>query len=336
MDNASERLAQRPNLKSGLSALYQKAFGNAYLLLALTMMMWGGNAVVGRMAVGEVSPMALVTSRWIMVLAVLLVVARKRVIAEWPILRVRWRFVLIMGAVGYTLTNAMYFGAAHLTTGINLAILPGGIPVFVLIGVALFHRTPVRAVQVVGVLLTIAGIIIVACKGHIEALRTLSFNPGDVLIVLNTILYAGFTIGLRDRPQVSGLTLFSGMAAAALLATLPLVGYEIVTGTVQWPTTLRGWFVVVYIGLLTSLISQLMYLRSVELIGPSRAGLFINLVPVFGAGFAVLILSEPFGLYHGVALIMVIGGILLAESPVLRRLLRPAPPVSSASDGQTP
>jgi drug/metabolite transporter (DMT)-like permease len=306
----------------------RKVFGSAYVMLVLTMAMWGGNAAVGRVAVGEVSPMALVASRWIMVSAVLLIIARRRFVAEWPILRARWRFVLVMGAVGYTLTNAMYFGAAHLTSGINMAILPGGIPVFVLIGVVLFHRTRVRAVQVIGVLLTIAGIVIIASKGHLSVLRALRFNPGDLLIVANTILYAGFTIGLRDRPNVSGMTLFSGMAAAALLTTLPLVGYEMYAGTVQWPATWRGWLIVVYVGLLTSLIAQLMYLRAVELIGPSRSGLFVNLVPVFGAVFTVVFLDEPVGLYHVIALALVIGGILLAEAPMLRRLWRsprPAP-----------
>jgi drug/metabolite transporter (DMT)-like permease len=333
MDPISAPATQRRTLLPAARGWLRRASGNAYLMLVLTMAMWGGNAAVGRVAVGEVSPMALVASRWIMVSAVLLLIARRRFVAEWPILRARWRFVLVMGAVGYTLTNAMYFGAAHLTTGINLAILPGGIPVFVLIGVMLFHRTRVRAVQVIGVLLTIAGILIIASKGHLSVLRALNFNPGDILIVVNTMLYAGFTIGLRDRPDVSGLTLFSGMAAAALVTTLPLVGYEIVAGTVQWPSTWRGWLIVVYVGLLTSLIAQLMYLRAVELIGPSRSGLFVNLVPVFGAIFTVVFLHEPVGFYHVAALVLVIGGILLAEAPMLRRLLRPPQPVPAGGGG---
>lgn len=308
------------------SGMWRRAYHNAYLLLTLTMMMWGANAVVARMASGAVSPMALVFLRWIMSLALLALIARRKVVLEWPILRQRWRFVLIMGFVGYTVTNAMYFFAAHLTTAVNLSILPGGIPIFVLLGVVLFHKTKIKFVQIAGVTLTIAGIVTIACKGHIETLLTLSFNPGDIMIVLNTMFYAAYTINLKNRPKVSSIVFFAGMAATAMVSSIPLVGIEGLTGHLQWPATGRGWFVVIYIGLFTSLISQLWFMRAVELIGPGRAGVFVNLVPVFGAFFAVVILGEPFHAFHAVALSMVLGGILLAESPVLRTMLRaPAP-----------
>ena len=321
---------RRARLLLPLTQAWETAYRNAYLLLAITMMMWGGNAVVSRIAIGEVSPMALVFLRWILSLIVLAFIARKRFILEWPILRERWRFVLIMGFVGYTVTNAMYFAAAHLTTAVNLAILPGAIPIFVLLGVVLFQKARIRFVQVAGVALTIAGIVTIACKGDLGTLATFGFNPGDIMIVANTMFYAGYTISLRNRPKVSAIVFFAGMAATAMVSSIPLVGIEALTGNLQWPTTGRGWFVVIYIGLLTSLISQIWFMRSVELIGASRAGVFVNLVPVFGAIFAVLILSEPFHLFHGLALVLVIGGILLAESPVLRRMWSRAPEPSAA------
>src|SRR3712207_6597917 len=93
---------RRSRLLLPLAQAWEGAYHNAYLLLTITMMMWGGNAVISRMAIGEVSPMALVFLRWILSLIVLAFIARKRVILEWPILRERWRFVLIMGFVGYT------------------------------------------------------------------------------------------------------------------------------------------------------------------------------------------------------------------------------------------
>jgi drug/metabolite transporter (DMT)-like permease len=168
-------------------------------------------------------------------------------------------------------------------------------------------------------------------------LRNLNFNPGDLLIVANTMLYATYTIFLRDRPkEASSLVVFAGMAGAALFTALPLLGYEVASGHVIWPTTARGWFAIFYIGLATSLVSQLMFIRAVELIGPSRSGLFVNLVPVFGALMAVGILGEPFGLYHAIALVLVVGGILLAELPVLRRILRRQPPLETAPRAAAP
>ena len=90
------------------------------------------------------------------------------------------------------------------------------------------------------------------------------------------------------------------------------MAYEIATGTATWPTP-RGWLIVLYVGLFPSFVSQVLFMRGVELIGPGRAGLFVNLVPIFGALLAVLILSEPFAAYHAVGLTLVLGGIWLAE-----------------------
>jgi drug/metabolite transporter (DMT)-like permease len=97
-----------------------------------------------------------------------------------------------------------------------------------------------------------------------------------------------------------------------LVTSLPLVAYEMAAGTVQWPTP-KGWLIMLFIGLFPSFLAQLFFMRGVELIGPGRAGLFVNLVPVFGALMAVLILGEPFHLYHAAALVFVLGGIFIAE-----------------------
>jgi drug/metabolite transporter (DMT)-like permease len=126
-------------------------------------------------------------------------------------------------------------------------------------------------------------------------------------------LYAGYTLALRRRPAVSGLAFFTAMALSAAVTSLPLLAWEIAQGAAQWPTP-KGWLIVLFIALFPSLVSQLSFMRSVELIGPQRAGLFVNLVPVFGALMAVTILGEPFGWYHGAALALVIGGILVAET----------------------
>ena len=288
--------------RSASRALWDRAAGNAYLLLVPIMMMWGANAVAGRLAVGRVSPMALVTLRWVIAAAILLPLARRQILAEWPALRSRWRSILLMGGVGFTGVNAMYFLAA---------------PVFVLLGALLFHRTRIRAVQIAGGGVTVVGSAVIASKGHLGTLLALSFNPGDLLVLGMAVLYSGYTVGLRDRPKVSGIVFFSAMALVALVTSLPLLAFEGATGNLLWPTP-GGWLVVLFVALFPSLISQLMFMRAVDLIGPGRAGLFVNLVPVLGAIAAVLILHEPFGLYHALALALVLGGIFLAERPALR------------------
>ncbi len=286
--------------------------GQPFLLLMLTTLMWSGHAVAGRLAVGQISPMTLTLLRWVSVCAALLVVGWRQIAADRPLLMQRWPSVLWMGALGYTGFNSLFYLAAYHTTAVNIAILQGSIPVFVLLGALLFHRTPIGIWQAVGLALTTLGVAAVAGRGEIETLRTLAFNIGDVWMLIACLLFAAYTLGLPNRPRVSGLAFLAATSGAALLTSLPLLAVEMVQGATPSPT-LQGWAILLYVALFPSLLAQLFYMRGVELIGPGRAGLFVNLVPVFGPLLSVVILGEPFAVYHAVGLALVLGGIFLAE-----------------------
>lgn len=298
--------------KASVGTLASGLFGNAYLLLIATTLAWGGNAVAGRIAVGEISPMALTTFRWVGVAVLILLFARRRVIAEWPVLRNHLPFLLVLGALGFTAFNALFYIAAHSTVAINIGIIQGAIPVFVLLGAYLAYRTPVSAVQVLGVAATLVGVALVATRGELARVGDLAFNHGDMLMVAACALYAVYTVALRRRPAVSGLAMFSVMAAAALITSLPLLAIEAWTGGFLWPTA-TGWAVLAFVVLLPSFLSQIFFLRAVELVGPGRAGVFVNLVPIFAAGLGVAVLGERFEGFHAAALACVLGGIWLAE-----------------------
>ena len=304
---------REPAARAGpIAAAWGWLGGRPYLLLTLTTLMWAGNGVASRLAVGEISPMALVTLRWVMVVAIVGFAVRRSLLADWPVLALRWRFIALMGALGYTVFNALFYAAAHHTTALNITILQGAIPVFVLVGALVAFGTRIAPLQAVGAGTTIVGVLAIAAKGDWRTLSSLAFNIGDLWMIGATVLYAGYTLGLRNRPPIPGLVFFTAMASAAVLTSLPLIGYEIGTGTVQWPTP-KGVAVLAFVALGPSLLAQIFFMRGVELIGPGRAGLFANLVPVFGALMAAGILGEAFAPYHGVALVLVLGGIWLAE-----------------------
>lgn len=296
------------NAEPAPRGLYQ----NAYVLLTLTAAMWGANTNAGRLAVGEVSPMALTFLRWIMVVAILALFYRDRLVADWPVLRQRLPYFALMGAGGYTGFNAMFYLAAHYTTAVNLAILQGAIPVFVFVIAAVLHGTRIRLGHALGMAATLAGVLIVAGRGDLAVIRHLTFNIGDLMILAACFGYALYTIALTRRPEASGVGIFAAMAGFACLTSVPLVAIEAFEGTLQWPTP-KGWAVLAFIALFPSFISQLFYMRGVTLIGPARAGVFANLVPVFGAAFAVALLGEPFGWYHAAGLVLVIGGIVWVQ-----------------------
>jgi drug/metabolite transporter (DMT)-like permease len=295
-----------------VATLWSGLMRQPYVVLLLTAVFWAGNAVAGRLAVGEISPMALTCLRWVIVVIILVPIFGCQILAEGPALRPRWRSILLMGALGFTAFNALFYLAAHHTSAVSLTILQGSIPILVLLGTVLFFRTRIRPLQVVGMAVTLIGVVAVAAKGDLTVLRTLALNIGDVWMLAACVFYAGYTLGLRNRPAVPGFVFFTTMAVVAFLTSLPLLVIEIVQGAVQWPTP-RGWAVLLYVGLFPSLLSQIFFMRGVELIGPGRAGLFVNLVPVFGALLAVFILGEPIALYHAAGLVLVLGGIALAE-----------------------
>jgi drug/metabolite transporter (DMT)-like permease len=288
------------------------AWDSPILMLTLTALIWAGNAIVGRLAVGEIAPMSLTFGRWAFAIGPILFAARKTLRADFAVLRPHWRYVAAMGALGFTGFNALYYAAAHRTGAINLSIIQGAIPAFVLIAARFGFGEKVAAMQALGVFATMVGVTTIAAQGDWSRLAALAFNSGDLMVLAACFLYAGYTLALRARPRVTGLGFLAGMALAAFLTSIPLFAFEAAAGDVIRP----GWTALLLLlaaALGPAFAGQLFYIRGVELIGPGHAGVFVNLVPVFGALMAVVLLGEPFALYHVVALALVVGGIAIAQ-----------------------
>ena len=310
--------ASTSGVSPGTSAIRPRFAGEAYIVLAFTMAAWGGNAVAGRLAVGQASPMVITCLRWGIVAIFLSGVSFRRLGPVLPELRRWWMRVTLMALCGFSFFNALFYVGAHYTTAVNISILQGSTPIMVMVGAAVLYGARIGFMQMIGIVGTLIGVGVVATRGHLGSLGAFELNLGDVLMLLACVLYAGYTLALRTRPAIPALLFFSALAIVAFLTSLPLLAFEVIAGTVQWPTP-EGWAIVAFIAIFPSFLSQLTFMRGVQLIGPSRAGLFTNLVPLFGAFFAVVILGEPFGVYHLVALVLIIGGILVAEAPVRLR-----------------
>jgi drug/metabolite transporter (DMT)-like permease len=287
-------------------------FRQPLLLLSLTALFWAGNAVASRLAVGEVSPLLLVFLRWAIVCGLLLPFLTGRIRAAWPQIRPRLKVILVMAVLGFTGFNALFYIAAHSTTALNIGIIQGAIPIFVLLAAFAFHRTAVTPLQAGGVALTVLGVALVASQGSLSRLAALTFNLGDVIMVLACLFYALYAVALKSRPAIDGLVFFAFLALIAALAALPLALFELLRGDLILPSP-KGWTITAYIALFPSCIAQIFFMRGVDLIGPGRAGVFVNLVPIFAALLAVLILSEPFRWYHAGALALVLSGIVVAQ-----------------------
>lgn len=295
-----------------IGGVFRSAYGNAYLLLTVCAICWGGNAIAGRLAVGEISPMLLTMFRWLGVALLVWSCARPRIMQEAPVLKANLGYFLVMGALGFAGFNILYYIAAHSTTAINLGILQGAVPICVLIGAFIAYRTPMSLLQVLGIMITVLGVAVVTVEGDPRNLFNLAFNIGDLLMLAACFVYSIYAVALRKRPEVSGLAMFAVMASSALVVSLPFVIWEIASGALIWPTG-NGWLVIAFVVIFPSFTSQLFFMRGVQLIGPARAGVFINLVPIFASALSVLLLGEKFGLFHAVGMVLVLGGIWVAE-----------------------
>jgi drug/metabolite transporter (DMT)-like permease len=282
------------------------------VLLTLTAIFWAGNAVAGRLAVGRIEPMQLVFLRWLLVLAVMWPLYGGQVRAHWAEVRPRLGKLVLMVLLGLTGFNALFYVAAHTTSAINIGILQGSVPVLVLAGAFLTHGTRATLLQITGVLITAIGVIVVATRGAPLSVLAMDFNRGDLIMLAACVFYALYTVALRDRPAMPGAAFFTLLALISAITSLPLAVAEAAVAGLSVPTW-QGWLVTLYVAIFPSCLAQLFYVRAVDLIGPGRTGVFINLVPVFAAILAVLLIDEPFAAFHAVALALVLGGIWLAQ-----------------------
>lgn len=294
-----------------------RRLAHPYAILTLVALIWAANAVAGKLAVGHCSPMMLTLLRWIVAVALLAPFALPRVRRDWPVIRPRLPFLLALGAVGFTLFNALFYIALSHTSTINVVIEQASMPLFVFVASFVLFRTPATRFQVLGFAVTLLGVALTASHGDLESLAGLSFNRGDALMMLAVLLYAAFTVGVRSKPAIHWLSFLFILSFAAFAAALPLAAIEAALGAAMLPDG-RGVAIVVFSAVLPSILSQALYIKGIEMIGANRANLFVNLTPVFGAGLAVLVVGERPFRYHAVALTLVLAGLMLAERGAAR------------------
>lgn len=284
----------------------------AYLLLTLTALFWAGNAIGGKLAVGHVSPMLLSALRWGIACAALYAIGHRNIRGDWAVLRANAALLTGLGFVGFTLFSVALYSALMFTTAINASILQAGMPAIIFVANFWLFRLRTTAGQVFGFLLSLVGVAIAVTQGEPARLLALDVNVGDALVLVAALVYALYTVALKRKPEMHWISFMVALTGAGFVTSLPFALAEYVHGTLIVPDV-RGWAIVAYTALLPSALAQAFYIRGVNAIGGNRAGLFINLVPIFGTLLSVLVLGEQLHLYHALALGLVLGGIAIAE-----------------------
>ena len=289
-----------------------KIFYNPHFLLTFTSLFWAFNTIAGRAAVGEVSPLLIVSVRWFFVSLILTVICRKELIEAWIILSKRIKWLIMMGLLGFTGFNSSYYIAAHDTIAINLGIVQGTMPAFIIIIARIWLREEIKLIQLCGVLVTFVAVLVVVSAGDINGLLKFKLNKGDVVMILACTLYAVYAVGLRKKPKIGALTLLTFFSYIAFIGSVPGLFYEALSGNTILPGN-KGILILAVIIIFPSFLAQIFFMKGVEQIGPSRSGLYTNLVPVFSSLLAVLFLGELFQIYHLISLCLIFVGIYLFE-----------------------
>ncbi|MEJ6005237.1 DMT family transporter [Paucibacter sp. AS339] len=293
------------------------------LLLTLPPLMWAGNAVVGRLMVGSISPLALNALRWGLA-ALLLLPLAWRLFQQPTALLQRWRYLALSGFLGMGCYNALQYQALRSSSALNVTLIAASLPVWMLAVGAVVFRVKPRPKQILGAALSLAGVAFVIARGALQTLAQVHFVSGDLLMLLAIFSWAIYS-WLLARPPAS----MRGDArpdwdwASVLMAQL-MFGLLFAGGMAGLEQALRPqpilWgpglaLALLYVAVGPSLIAYRCWGLGVAQAGPAIAAFFGNLTPVFAALMSAALLGEWPQWYHGAAFALIAAGIWISAQP---------------------
>lgn len=309
--------ADPPSLQPTLAS----RLGNQpYLLLSLMALFWAGNIVLGRYVAGHVPPFALTFVRWAGTFLVVIPFAWPHLRRDWPTMRLSLPLLVTLSATGFAVNNALsYWGLQH-TQALNALLIQSSGPLFVALWSLILFGVRLSWAQATGIVISLAGVMVIILRGNIATLASIEFNIGDIMFAAALSVFGLYSALMPRRPVTNPLSLIAFTTGCGALMLLPLVGWEISTGEMLHFDALTL-STIVFVVIFPSTLAYMFFNRGIELIGPNRAAPFFHLVPVFGSVMAIVFLGEKPELFHLIGYIMVIAGIVIAS----RRKSKAAP-----------
>lgn len=295
------------------------------LLMAVPPLMWAGNAIVGRLMVGQVPPLTLNFMRWVLTALILLPLGWRALRQPRRLLQ-RWPYLLLVGLLGVGLYNALQYLALVTSAPINVTLVASSLPIWMMgVGALVYGEHPSRR-QLAGAMLGLAGVLLVIGRGSLQTLLSVQLVPGDLFIVAAVIGWS-FYSWLLARPPAhmqgarrpsadegwdwAGLlliqTLFGLLAAGSFAAAEQALG----AAPIRWSAAVVAALLFVSLG--ASIVAYRCWGLGVAEGGPALAAFFSNLTPLFTAVLSALVLGESPQGYHVLAFALIVGGIAVAS-----------------------
>lgn len=288
----------------------------AVLLPLLSVFIWSLNIAVTRYVTEYISPVSISFYRWLVAFIMLTPFMLPQLYKNRALIQQHWKQLAVLAAFGMVLYQGLSYSAAHYTTATNMGIINAFIPVFtILVSVFILKEWPNRF-ALLGCLISFSGLLLVIAKGHWANLLSLGGHAGDAIMLAAVFFYAFYGVLLK-KWQLK-IPLFISVYVQiffALLYHLPFVlylGLDAINAQNVWS--------VLYAGMFPSLAAPLLWMLSIQYLGPNQTSVFMNLMPIVTAAIAYCWLAEQWTAYHSIGTALAILGVLLAQKKAPARV----------------
>jgi len=282
-----------------------------FLLLTLTTLFWAGNFVMGRAVKSSIPPISLAFWRWALALVILIPFAIPHLRTQWPLLKKNWRLLSVYGVLGVTCFNTFVYIGLHSTTATNALLLNSVIPILIVLLSHLLADTPVSPRQAFGIAISLTGVLTIVCRADLDVILTLQINSGDIWILLAAVSWALYTFLLRKRPaELHPLSFLTSVMAIGLIPLSALYAWELSQGNC-FVLNIANIASILYAALFPSVLAFIFWNQAVREVGPNKAGIFLYLMPVFGAILSAVFLGESIRAFHLIGMALIFTGIHL-------------------------
>jgi drug/metabolite transporter (DMT)-like permease len=282
---------------------------SAFLLLALANLFWAGNWITGRALRDSFDPVSLNFWRWTVAAVALAPFALPGLRGKWALMRRHAGILLLLALTGVAVFQSLVYLGLRGTTAVNAVLLNSSLPLFMLLCSWVIERERASPRQIVGMLISLAGILVILSRGDPGALAQLRLHGGDGWILLAMPVWGIYSVLLKRRPrELGGLEFLFVISLAGMLMLAPAAALQ---APPRWPTQAEA-LGVLYTGLAASVFAFICWNRGVAVVGANAAGFTIHLLPAFGTVLAILFLGEAFAGFHAAGIATILAGVVLA------------------------
>ena len=289
----------------------------AYIFLFLSVLFWSGNFIVGKFAsYYHIPPFSLNFYRWFFAWIILAPFTLPEIIEKKNYIKDNYKLFIVLGITSVTIFNSIVYYSLNFTQVISGVLMISTIPVMIMFISSILKIEKTNIFQILGVIFSFIGVILIITKADLELLKNLDFNKGDLTMAMAMFSWAIYSALLKKKKhELSQLTLLQVIISFGLIFLIPVYIIEFKMGyLIKLNTSFI--LVLVYVVLFPGLASFIFWIKGISLIGPNRSGVFLHLMPILSAIMAMIIFDEKFMFYHFLGAIFILTGIILSNRKV--------------------